>query len=101
MRKHGCEEAADSSGSMTVEQAIEEAERVLPGVVAPDGELDPRWQVIIRVAEFIDSDPEAVWAFAAKWGQSEDDDLRMAISKCVLEHLLEYHFDLFFITIEV
>ena len=36
---------------MTARTAIEAAERVLPGTEAPEGELDPRWQAIIQVAE--------------------------------------------------
>jgi hypothetical protein len=30
----------------------------------------------------------------------EDDDLRAAIATCLLEHLLEYHFDLIFPRVE-
>ena len=75
-----------------VDQAIQEAERILPGKAAPDGESDPRWQAIIRVAQFVDSHPEELWAFARRWGASSDEDLRQAIATCVLEHLLEHHF---------
>jgi hypothetical protein len=38
--------------SMTVRQAILEAEAILPGRAAPEGESDPRWQAIIAVSEF-------------------------------------------------
>ena len=75
----------------TVEDAISSAESILPGHAAPDGEVDDRWQAIIAVAEFIETEPEAVWSFAEKWGGHPDDDLRMAITTCVLEHLLEHH----------
>ncbi len=85
---------------MTVEEAIAQAEAVLPGTAAPEGETDPRWQAIIAVAEFIESDPEAVWSFVLRWGCSEDEDLRMAIATCVLEHLLEHHFDHFISRVE-
>ena len=78
---------------MTVHQAIAAAESVLPGQAAPDGEVDPRWQAIIVVGEFVETDPAPVWAFVRRWGASSDKDLRMAIATCVLEHLLEYHFD--------
>ena len=71
-------------------------ESILPGLRAPDGELDPRWQAIIAVGEFVESDPEKVWEFSARWGRSGDDDLRSAIATCLLEHLLEHHFDLIF-----
>ena len=79
-----------------VHQTIQEAERLLPGVAAADGENDPRWQAVIRVAEFVESHPQELWAFARRWGSSSDDDLRQAIATCLLEHLLEYHFDALF-----
>lgn len=85
---------------MTVQEAIAQAEAVLPGAAAPKGKTDPRWQAVIAVAEFIESDPEAVWSFVVRWGCSEDDDLRMAIATCVLEHLLERHFDHFISRVE-
>ena len=80
---------------MTVTEAIAAAETILPGRQAPDGEVDPRWQAVFRVGEFIESEPEAVWQFALRWGKSPDTDLRMAVATCVLEHILEYHFDTF------
>lgn len=83
-----------------VEEAISAAEALLPGREAPEGETDPRWQAIIAVAEFIPIDPEEVWLFARKWGAHPDDDLRMAIATCVLEHLLEHHFDAFIARVE-
>ena len=85
---------------MTLEETITAAESILPDLAAPDGEADARWQAIIAVAEFIETEPEGVWAFARRWGAHPDDDLRMAISTCVLEHLLEYHFDVFFPRVE-
>jgi hypothetical protein len=74
---------------MTAEEAITSAESILPGQAAPDGEIDVRWHAIIPVAEFIQTEPERVWAFARKWGAHSDEDLRMAISTCILEHLLD------------
>jgi hypothetical protein len=85
---------------MAVHAAITAAEKLLPGEPAPDGEEDPRWQAIIEVADYIESDPDAIWQFAARWGAHEQDDLRMAIATVVLEHLLEHHFDLIFPRIE-
>jgi hypothetical protein len=85
---------------MNVQEVIAQAEAILPGIAAPEGETDPRWQAVIAVAEFIQSDPEAVWSFVLRWGCSEDDDLRMAIATCVLEHLLEHHFDRFISRVE-
>jgi hypothetical protein len=73
---------------MTVWEAIGEAEATLPGRAAPDEEIDPRWQAIIKVAGFIESEPEAVWVFIVRWGCHEDEDLRTAVATVLLEHLL-------------
>lgn len=75
-----------------VRRAILNAERLLPGKPVPDGQLDPRWQAIIRVGEFIESNPDEVWEFALKWSKHPQADLRAAVSTCLLEHLLEHHF---------
>ena len=85
---------------MTVEQAIAEAERILPGTPSPQGQRDARWQAVIRVGTFIESDPEQVWAFACKWGRHSSADLRTVVATCLLEHLLEYHFDMVFPRVE-
>jgi len=76
---------------MSVRAAIDNATRLLPGVPVESGP-DPRWQLIIEVSEYVASNPVEVWNFAAKWGCSEEEDVRMAIATCVLEHLLEHHF---------
>jgi hypothetical protein len=79
---------------MNVHEAIHHAESLLPGEPAAEGDIDPRWQAIIGVAAFIESSPEEVWQFTAKWGTSSDPDLRDAVATCLLEHLLERHFEL-------
>jgi len=84
----------------TVHKAIDAAEHILPGCVAPDGEEDPRWQAIIKIGNFVEEEPEAIWPFVLKWGSHEDEDLRAAVATCLLEHLLEYHFDLIFPRVE-
>jgi hypothetical protein len=80
-------------------EAIREADALLPGIPVEEGQ-DPRWQAVIRVSEFIESDPEAVWSFACRWGCHPQKDLRDAIATCLLEHLLEYHFAAFFPRVE-
>jgi hypothetical protein len=85
---------------MTVQETIAQAEAILPGRVAPEGETDARWQAVIAVADFIETDPEEVWSFILRWGCSEDEDLRAAIATCALEHLLEHHFDRFIARVE-
>jgi hypothetical protein len=84
----------------TITQAIRQAERILPGTATPEGKSDPRWQAIIEIGEFIESNPNEVWHFARKWGTHRNRDLRMAIATCLLEHLLEYHFEGIFPLVE-
>lgn len=82
---------------MNVWDTIAEVEAVLPGTAArEEEEVDPRWQAIIRIAAFIQKEPEAVWAFVLRWGSHEDEDPRTAVATVLLEHLLEYHFERFF-----
>lgn len=83
-----------------IERAVAAAESLLPGVPSPDGEVDERWQAIIAVGDFIQSDPEPVWEFIARWGVDNCGDLRMAVATVLLEHLLEHHFDEFFPRVE-
>lgn len=85
---------------MSVESAIQDAEWRLPGEAAPEGETDPRWLAIIEVGEYVETDPEPVWLFVTRWGRSGDADLRTAIATCLLEHLLEHHFDVIFPRVE-
>jgi hypothetical protein len=81
---------------MNVSEAVQNADAVLPGEQATEGEKDTRWQSIIAIADFVEDEPEAVWAFVERWGVHPDEDLRAAIATCLLEHLLEYHFNLIF-----
>jgi hypothetical protein len=92
-----CGRLDESPQLMTVRQAIRRAEATLPGVVGGRG---PRWQVVLGVGEYSQSDPDPVWSFIECWGQHEDADLRMAIGLCLLEHLLGYHFELIFPRVE-
>jgi hypothetical protein len=85
---------------MTIESAIQLAEKLLPGVEAPEGETDPRWQAIIEVASFIETNPKETWNFISKWGRSNNEDLRTAIATCALEHFLEFHFNDYFALVE-
>ena len=84
------------SPEAAVQRVITRAERVLPGKPAPEGKHDPRWQAIIRVGEYIKTQPEPVWQFTHRWGKHAQSDLRMAVATCLLEHLLEHHFELLF-----
>lgn len=77
---------------MSVRDAIEGVEAILPGQPAPEGECDRRWQAIIAIADYIPTDPEAVWDFIHVWGCHAQEDLRAAVATCLLEHLLGEHF---------
>jgi hypothetical protein len=79
--------------------AIREAEVLLPGDPVSEG-TDPRWQAIIAIGEYIDSDPEEVWNFICRWGSHPQEDLRDAIATCLLEHILEHHFASFIARVE-
>lgn len=85
---------------MSVHQAIHHAEALLPGEAAAEGDPDPRWQAIIAVGEYVETDPEAVWQFTRTWGSHPQLDLSDAIATCLLEHLLEYHFAVYFPQVE-
>ncbi|WP_425618570.1 hypothetical protein NA78x_002279 [Anatilimnocola sp. NA78] len=84
---------------MSVKQAIVAAEILLPGEPQAEG-LDPRWQALIAVAEFIEEAPEPIWQFVHRWGGNDSDDLRDAIATILLEHLLEHHFESIFPRVE-
>lgn len=85
---------------MTVHEAIQKANEILPGQKAAEGETDPRWQAIIAVGHFTETNPEEVWRFAHQWGQHDNEDLRTAVGTCLLGHLLEHHCDLLFPRVE-
>ncbi|HEX7858730.1 MAG TPA: hypothetical protein VF773_00225 [Verrucomicrobiae bacterium] len=55
-----------------------------------------RWQAAIALGEFAKSRPEKIWPLVLKHGSRRHADARMAIATCVLEHILEHHFDTFF-----
>jgi hypothetical protein len=55
-----------------------------------------RWQAAIALGEFAESEPERIWPLVVKHGSRRHADARMAIATCVLEHILEHHFDAFF-----
>jgi hypothetical protein len=54
-----------------------------------DPDNDCRWQALIVVGEFIDSNPRGVWQVVRRHGASDDADMRMGVATVLLEHLLE------------
>ena len=85
---------------MSVTEAIDHANSLLPGEPAREGQEDVRWQAIMAVGNYTESSPEEVWQFARKWGNCPEEDVRDAIACCLLEHLLEHHFASMFPRIE-
>ena len=55
-----------------------------------------RWQAAIALGEIAETDPESVWILVERHGSRRHKDVRVAIATCVLEYLLEHHFDAFF-----
>ncbi len=55
-----------------------------------------RWDAAIAAGELIAVRPLVVWSIVKKYGSIDDPDLRTAVATCILEHLLEHHFDDFF-----
>jgi hypothetical protein len=55
-----------------------------------------RWQAAIELGEYCEKEPEKVWTVVLKYGSSKNADVRTAVATCVLEHLLEYHFEIYF-----
>ena len=85
-------EAEDSSfEAADAPAAVERAEAMLASA-----DNDTRWQGAILLGEFCRTAPETIWPAVVRWGSSTDDDMRTAIATCVLEHILEHHFDPFF-----
>jgi len=85
----------------TVSMSIAAAERILPGERAGEGDVDPRWQVILDIDRFITTDPDPIWEFILRWGVHEDEDLRTAIGVGLLEDLLRHHFSSFIDRVEI
>ena len=85
---------------MSVHHAMAAADALLPGQPASEGCVDARWQAIIEVGDFVETAPEDVWDFVARWGCHPQEDVRAAIATCLLEHLLEHHFPLIFPRVE-
>ena len=77
-------------------EVIARAESVLIHPPSPQGQIDPRWLALIDVGDLIPHHPGDVWPFILRWGSHPDDDVRAAVAACLLEHLLEHHFEAYF-----
>src|SRR5262245_26384413 len=67
--------------------------------LASDTEQE-KWSAASDLGEFVFDHPQQVWPLVVRFGSSEIEDTRQAIATCVLEHLLEHHFDTFFPLLE-
>jgi hypothetical protein len=54
-----------------------------------DANNNCRWQAMIVIGYFIDDHPEDVWEVVERYGQHEDEDMRIAVATVLLEHLLD------------
>ena len=77
-------------------EVIARAESILIHPPSRPGSIDPRWLALIEVGDLIENHPDDVWPFVLRWGSHPDDDVRAAVAACLLEHLLEYHFERYF-----
>lgn len=77
---------------MTLAETLARADALLLGGPPPAAERDRRWPAVARLAAFIDQEPDAIWAFVARWGSDPDAQVRTAIATCLLEPLLDKHF---------
>lgn len=65
-----------------------------------DCDNDCRWQAGIIVGDYIEDCPSEVWEVMLEYGPDADDDMLDLLGTVVLEHILERHFDEFFVRIE-
>lgn len=59
-----------------------------------------RWAAAQAAGELIAQTPWDVWRLVLRHGISKNEDTRAAVATCMLEHLLEDHFDTFFPLLE-
>jgi hypothetical protein len=64
--------------------------------LVPDSDNNCRWQSLIVISELVEAQPELVWNVVSKFGNSNDEDMRMAIACVLLEHLIDHDFDTYF-----
>ena len=64
------------------------------------GDETERWNAAAELGELVFEAPEQAWSAVLHLGSSPNEDIRAAIATCVLEHLLEHYFDIFFPRLE-
>ncbi len=97
----GCKSGVSGAGSLrsvAASHVMPASSRILTKIdraLAARGERT-RWRAAIALGEFTTFEPESIWPLVLKHGSRRHADARMAIATCVLEHILEHHFDTFF-----
>jgi hypothetical protein len=59
-----------------------------------------RWAAAGAAGDLVTSRPRVVWSLVVAHGASPIEDVRAAVATCMLEHLLEEHFDEYFPPLE-
>jgi hypothetical protein len=59
-----------------------------------------RWAAAEAAGQLVSDRPRAVWNLVVAHGASEIEDVRSAVATCMLEHLLEEHFEEYFPLLE-
>lgn len=54
------------------------------------------WEGATLLGEFAATAPDAIWPMIVRFASSDDAEVRSAIAACVLEHVLEHHFERYF-----
>lgn len=68
--------------------AIEIALHLVP---VPDDRV--RWGALTMAGQLAEAHPKIVWPMVARFGRAKDGDIRLGVACCVLEHVLESHFE--------
>lgn len=58
------------------------------------------WKGAELLGEHAEHNPDAIWSLVVKHGSATSPEVREAIATCVLEHILEHHFEPYFSDIE-
>ena len=62
----------------------------------PDRSTYVRWQALLMLGQHAERHPDEIWPSVLKWGTVQNRDIRRGVACCVLEHVLEHHFDPYF-----
>jgi hypothetical protein len=62
----------------------------------PDRSSYVRWGSLAILGEYVETHPDRLWPLVLKWGSVKNYRIREGVACCVLEHILEHHFNTFF-----